>query len=274
MFSEMSDRPEYSVNRVRHPLKLRVGQVTKVVSISPELVRITLAGDDFRDFNSMSFDDHVKVFFPIPGAEKPVLPHVNPDGSTGFPEGSRPIARDFTPRRFDRHTGELDLEFVLHGAGPATTWAAQAQSGQYLGIGGPRGSLIIPASFDWHVFIGDETALPAIGRRLEELPSSTRALVVAEVSNSSSRIRFDSRASLEVTWCERGGPSSKSLLAAVRALPEFPAGEGYAWAAAESAVARQLRLHLAGERGLVKSRIRAAAYWKRGLEAVHEVIED
>ncbi|MCF7697685.1 siderophore-interacting protein, partial [Mycetohabitans sp. B2] len=103
---------------------------------------------------------------------------VGPDG-VAFPEHHpRPPARDYTPRRYDRHAGELDLEFALHDAGPASAWARQAQPGQWLGVGGPRSSLVIPTDFDWHLLIGDDTALPAIARRLDELPADTRVATV------------------------------------------------------------------------------------------------
>ncbi len=274
MLTEATERRDLAVTRVRHPLKLRSGLVTRVIPVTPHLIRVTVCGEDLRDFDSASFDDHIKVFFPAPGAEKPVLPTLGPDGPVVVPGTPRPIARDFTPRRFDRRAGELELEFVLHEAGPATSWAAQAQVGQTLSVGGPRGSMIIPLSFDWHLLVGDDTALPAIARRLEELPSSARAIVVAEVADSSAHIEFQSHANLQVTWCHRTGSPDAGLLSAVRSLPALPAGEGYAWAAAESASVRQLRAHFVNERGLPKSRIRAAAYWKRGEQAVHEVLND
>jgi len=274
MLAETTDRRDLAVTRVRHPLKLRSGKVTRVVAVTPHLIRVTVCGEDLRDFNSTSFDDHVKVFFAAPGAENPVLPTFGPDGPVVIPGAARPIARDFTPRRFDPRTGELDLEFVLHEAGPATSWAAQARIGQTLSVGGPRGSMIIPASFDWHLLVGDDTALPAIARRLEELPSSARAIVVVEVADASAHIEFQSRADLQVIWCDRTESPDSGLLSALRNLPALPTGEGYTWAAAESARVRQLREHFVKERGLHRSRIRAAAYWKRGEQAVHEVIDD
>ncbi|WP_134819543.1 siderophore-interacting protein, partial [Bordetella pertussis] len=115
---------ELNVQRVRHPLKMRLLEVKRVTRPTPHLARITLAGDALRDFVSASFDDHVKVFFPPPGAARPVLPELGPDGLV-FAEGEpRPPMRDYTPRRHDARAGELDLEFVLHGEGPAASWAA------------------------------------------------------------------------------------------------------------------------------------------------------
>ena len=269
-----SVRPSLGITRVRLTTKYRLGRVTRVQAPTPHMVRVTLQGDDLRDFDSPSFDDHMKVLFPAAGMEKPVMPTQGPEGPA-FADNVRPTMRDYTPRRFDRATGEVDIDFVLHGIGPATSWAARAEVGQYLGLGGPRGSMIIPPYFDWHVLIGDDTGLPAIARRLEELPDTVQAIVIVEVADPSARMDLPSRARTDVTWCYRGHDyGGAALLAALQSMPPLPGGEGYAWAATEAAVARQVRLHLTGPRGIDKTRIRAAAYWKQGAEAVHEVLAD
>jgi NADPH-dependent ferric siderophore reductase len=273
------NRPDLAVYRVRHPLKFRLLQVKQVRALTPHLIRVTFTGEDLHDFVSASFDDHMKVFFPEPGADKPALPEAGPDGPV-FPAGQpRPTARDFTPRRFDRDARELDIEFAMHEAGPAAEWAAQAKVGQYLGVGGPRGSLVIPTGFDWHLLVGDDTALPAIARRLEELPAGARVAAVIEVADPSARIDFTTQAELHLIWCYRSEGSEASvrgeaLLRAVRDLYLPEDGEGYVWAAGEAASMRAVRQHLCGERGVDKSRIRAASYWKQGAVAVHESIDD
>lgn len=273
----MTEPRDLTVQRVRHPLKMRLLKVLRTQQMSPQLLRVTLGGNDLAEFVSASFDDHIKVFFPAPGDEKPVLPQVGPDGVV-FPEGQpRPQARDYTPRRYDAAALELDIEFVLHGDGPASTWAAQAQPGQYLGVGGPRGSFVIPTGFDWHLLIGDDTALPAIGRRVEDITQQNpdaHVVVVAEVGDESARIALASSANVEVHWVYRGGePEGSQLLPALRTLT-LPQGEGYVWAAGEAAAMRDVRQYLVGERGIDKKRIRASAYWKHGNAAVHETIDD
>src|SRR3546814_10428922 len=109
-----------------------------------------------------------------------------------FPtDGARPVARDFTPRHFDHARTELTIDVALHAHGPATDWAATVTEGQEVGIGRPRGSMLIPDSFHTHLLIGDETALPAIVRRVEELPLSCRAIVLAEGLNAQAAIQLD-----------------------------------------------------------------------------------
>src|SRR6267154_2105606 len=122
-----------SVQRVRHEARTRLLTVKRVTHITPRMVRVTLTGD-LAGFKSAAADDHVKLFFPAPGSTHPILPN-GPAGSHAVAEGSMPIARDYTPRRYDAATNELDIEFVLHNEGPATRWATQVQPGQTLGIG-------------------------------------------------------------------------------------------------------------------------------------------
>ena len=147
--------PVSRVQRVRHELKRRDLQVVRVETLSPHFRSITFGGEALADFISASFDDHVKFMLDSDGAE--------------------PVRRDYSPRRYDATAGELTIEFALHGEGRTAAWAAQAAPGQRATIGGPRGSFIIPTDYAWHLLVGDETALPAIHRRLEELPTGTRA---------------------------------------------------------------------------------------------------
>ncbi|MEO8118161.1 MAG: siderophore-interacting protein, partial [Rhodoferax sp.] len=164
---------------------------------------------------------------------------------------------------------ELTIEFALHGDGPAANWAARAASGQRATIAGPRGSFVIPLDFDWHLLVGDETALPAIARRLEELPANVRAIVLLHVADETDRRSLVSAADLSVHWIAE----ADELLSAVRALA-LPGGEGYAWCAGEASAMATLRRVLVDEKGLDRHAVRAAAYWKRGAAAHHENIEE
>lgn len=172
--------------------------------------------------------------------------------------------RDYTPRRYDAESGELDIDFVLHGNGPAATWAAQAQAGQFLNIAGPRGSMIVPDMFDSYLLIGDETALPAIARRLEELPGNRRALVVVEIEDAAERQALTSAAQVEVIWVVRG---EQDLLEVARQLT-LPEGDLYTWVATESALSRKVRRVLLDEFKLEEAKVKAAGYWR--LDATDE----
>jgi NADPH-dependent ferric siderophore reductase len=261
-----------SVDRVRHQPTSRLLEVREVEALTPRMVRIHLRSDDFDGFNSAGADDHVKLMFAVDGSGRPVLPNPDPDGPR-YPDGvTPPVMRDFTPRSFDAQSGELVIDFVLHGDGPAASWAALAAPGSLVGQGGPRGSLVVSDDFDWYLLAGDEAALPSIARRLEELPPTARAIVIAEVAGAGDELPLETRATLDLRWLHRGDaePGTGDLLErAIRDL-ELPPGEGFAWVATEAETARRLRTHLRNERGLPKAWTRVTGYWKRGTADHHD----
>jgi NADPH-dependent ferric siderophore reductase len=261
-----------TVTRVQHQPRSRLLEVSEVQRLTPHMVRVVLRGEDFGGFDSRGADDHVKLMFAADGSDRPVLPNPDPNGPR-FPDGvTPPVLRDYTPRRFDPQAGELVVDFVIHGDGPASTWAAAAGPGSLVGQGGPRGSLVVSDDFDWYLLAGDETALPSIARRLEELPATARAIVIAEVADEAEEVELDSRAALELTWLHRGDaePGTSDLLEqAIRGL-ELPGGDGFAWVAAEAESARRLRAHLRDERGMPKAWTRITGYWKRGTADHHD----
>ncbi|MEQ7922035.1 siderophore-interacting protein [Xanthomonas sp. WHRI 1810A] len=244
-----------SIHRVSHEIKRRKLQVLRVTDLTPRMRRVTLHGPELTGFISLGTDDHVKLLFATTPEEQAALEDFTPGGNS---EGPRPAMRDYTPRRYDPVSGELDIDFVLHGDGPAATWAEQVQPGQSLYIAGPRGSMIVPDMFDSYLLIGDETALPAISRRLESLPAGRRALVVVEIQDDAERQTLESAAHIEVTWVVRG---QQDLVQVVAGL-QLPAGELYAWVATESALSRRIRRVLLDDLGVNEAAMKAAGYWR------------
>lgn len=247
-----------TIHRVSHELKRRCLEVLRVVDLTPRMRRITLGGAELAGFVSLGTDDHVKLFFPQTAAELATLETLVL--GAGKDNGPMPAMRDYTPRRYDLDTLELDIDFVLHGDGPAATWAAQAAPGQFLHIGGPRGSMVVPDVFDSYLLIGDETALPAIARRLEGLAANRRALVVVEIENGAEQQILESPAEVKVIWVLREA-GKNHLLTTVQQLP-MPSGELYAWIATESRASRQIRRMLLDEKGLNQDQVKAVGYWK------------
>ena len=243
----MEQQTRKTVQRVRHELRMREVSVASIAPVGEHFASIAFEGESLADFVSLSFDDHVKFMFD--------------DG-----HGNQ-VRRDYTPRRFDAQSRQLVIEFALHGDGAASDWARHAQVGDKAIIGGPRGSMIIPPDFDWHLLAGDTTALPAMRRRLEELPAQARAIVVAW-ADAGDRLPFTGAAGYEVHWVD----SEDALIDTVRALA-LPSGDGYAWGAGEAAAMRRLRAVLAEEKGIAREAMRVSAYWKRGVADHHENLE-
>jgi NADPH-dependent ferric siderophore reductase len=270
-----SSPPDRTPRRVRHELRFRQLTVKTVQRVTPHLIRVTLTGDDLAGFTSLGFDDHAKIFFPDAATGKLTLPTVGPDGPV-WPASGRPTMRDYTPRRYDPQANTLELDFALHEAGPATQWAEQAKPGDMLGVGGPRGSFIVPTDFDWHLLIGDDTALPAIARRLAELPAGARVVVLAEVDSEADQVPFETQAELTLQWVHRKGAEpglSPVLLDTLKAM-KLPTGDFHAWVGCESAIAKALRAHLVGERGANPKWVRASGYWRRGAVATHDTHDE
>ncbi len=252
-----------TVERVRHELKFRMAEVVSANRITPKMVRIVLTTPEFGGFRSLAYDDHVKLFF-APDEGELVMPIDGPNGPE-MPEGiPRPEGRDYTPRFFDADRNELTIDFVIHGDGIATKWAENARPGSTVGVGGPRGSFVVKGGADFWLLVGDETALPAIGRRIEELPDNAKIIAFIETVDESEQQSFDTGADLNVKWIVRepGHPGQALTEAVERAL--LPASVGYAFVAGEASMSKRLRQHLTEVRKFPSDQVKAASYWANG----------
>ena len=246
---------QHQVERIRHETRRRTLTVETAVKLTPNMLRISFMADDLGDFVSVSPDDHVKLFFPV--------------------EGEPDCMRDYTPRHFDTALSKLAIDFALHEAGVATRWAITAKAGDTLHIGGPRGSTTIPADFDWYWLIGDETALPAIGRWLEEARAGVVATTFVVVACEDDTQVISTDAAWTPVWLPRnGGTDDAALLQTALAMQEMPAGDGFVWIAAEGGVARDLRGYVVERRQHPRKWTKAAGYWVRGKIDAHDRIED
>ncbi|WDG32768.1 siderophore-interacting protein [Streptomyces sp. CA-278952] len=254
-----------------HPLVLRRVTVRRVHEVTPRMRRVVLGGEDLaaftRDgtahpaFAAPGFDDHIKLILAADGKVRDALPAQLPHGIEWTPAEHR-LTRDYTPRRVDHRAGELHLDFVVHGEGPAEAWSASAREGDELWFVGPKSSLRLPERLDWILLVGDETALPAIGRFLDERPLDAPAHIVVTVSDDAARQELALRDGDTIRWVVAEPGDAAALDAAVRALPA-PAGEGFAWAAAESRALLPVRRYLQRERKLPKDRVNITGYWHR-----------
>jgi NADPH-dependent ferric siderophore reductase len=217
---------------LRHTVKFRPLQVLRTEEISPCMRRVIVGGPALEGFDSPSPDDHVKLFFPNADGQF-VVPTMTPEGPR-YPEGQQPSpARDYTPRWWDLEAGELALDFVMHGHGVASSWAANAQPGDAIAVGGPRGS---------HMTADVYIEIPESGDR-QELPDDDR---------------------IRVSWLERNGfdAASSTLLEDVLTDFEEPDGDTFYWIATESRRARMMRKYIEGHLGVPKDWIRSTGYWK------------
>lgn len=232
------------IDRVRHELKRRELIVDAIDYITPQMLRITLGGASLSDFVSLGADDHVKVVVP---------------GANGEME-----MRDYTPRSYDNEAGRLVLDFAVHEAGPATKWALQAKPGSTVTIAGPRGSAVITGVSKW-VLVGDETALPAIGRMIEEAKAGDVITAIGAVTGKQEEQQFASAAKLSMRWVHRPASAVTDPLPIIAALDEIElTADTFVWVAAEASVARAIKTYLTASRNHPLPWLKAAGYWTRG----------
>lgn len=207
--------------------------------LSPHLIRVVLGGAELANFTDNGFTDkYVKLQL----------------------ADSR---RTYTVRAFDPAAGELTIDFVYHGdAGLAGPWAANAKPGDELALSGPGGAYAPDASADWHLLVGDESALPAIGAALEAIPAGVPVRALIQVAGPADEQKFDLVADARITWLHReSGPAD--LVEAVREL-EFLPGRVHAFVHGEAGFVAELRRHLLTERAVPRDLLSISGYWRRG----------
>jgi NADPH-dependent ferric siderophore reductase len=239
----------------------RLLQVRRSARITPRMVRVTLAGEALHGFGGTGPDRRIKMFFPVPGQERPAVPRATSGGPV-WPAGEpRPTIRTYTVRRYDAAAGELDVDFVLHeGHGPAAAWARDAHPGAWVGVSEPGGRYVADPDADFHLVIGDESALPAVATVLAALPADAQAVAYVEVADPAEEQPLPGDATTR--WVHRAGrPAGEPLAAAVREA-ELPEGRGQAWLSGESACVRDLRRHLLDDRGFDRRAVYATGYWR------------
>jgi NADPH-dependent ferric siderophore reductase len=219
--------------------------VLRVAPLTPSVVRITFSAAGF--VGTGHADEWVHVFLGEPGD------HRN--------------RRNYTIRAHRPEVDEVDVDVVLHERGLMADWARAAQPGDELVWGDVAGSHAPPPQTAWQLLVGDITALPAIGRIVEELPGGARATVVAETFDPVDRQDWETEGDVRVVWLHGSGEgrAPSRLEHAPRTFPE-PDGPGYRWMAAETRVVRGARRHLRHERELPREEWSLTGYWLEGFE--------
>ncbi|MEE8603013.1 siderophore-interacting protein [Euzebya tangerina] len=170
--------------------------------------------------------------------------------------------------RTDAHgrPAELDLWIVRHDhPGTVAAWADGVERGTPVAIWGPRSNYKPPEPTTQVALLGDETALPAIGAILDDLPADRSATAVVEVADPTHVVPLPASARIDVTWFFRDGEpagATERLLGALEQI-DAPADQTSWFGAAEVRVAGALRRHLRHDRDLPRDRVMVTGYWRR-----------
>ncbi|HEX7759819.1 MAG TPA: siderophore-interacting protein [Caulobacteraceae bacterium] len=241
----------------RPPMPVWPLTVVDALDVTPRMRRVRFVGENLDAFVWRPGQDLV-LTIPTPRGE---------------------ARRHYTVRAFDRREQLIDIDFALHGAqigdSPATRWARAAKLGDTLTAQGPRGRTVVNDRADWHLFVGDETGLPAILAMLESLRPGARAMAILEVRDEAERQAPAAVADIDIQWFHRGGPAVASSRALIDRLGLFapPPGVGQAYLTGETSTVRAIRQGLIA-RGFPRERITAEGYWRPGRVGGHDHVID
>ncbi len=242
------------------------------------MVRVVLGGSGFDAFVPNEFtDSYVKLVFVADDVDVAGLPRpLTLDSFADLPAEKQPCIRTMTVRRADPAARQITIDIVVHGEhGIAGPWAATAEPGQPMYLMGPSGAYAPDSAADWHLFAGDESALPAIAAALEALPANATGKAFIEIPGPEDEIPLTKPESVQLNWVYRGGRADlvgedragdqAPLIEAVTTTQWLP-GQVHVFIHGEAqAVMHNLRPYIRKERGVdAKWASSISGYWRRG----------
>jgi NADPH-dependent ferric siderophore reductase len=183
--------------------------------LSPHTVRITAGGPGFDALRMNEFTDkYAKIIFVDPGLGL-TPPYDLAALRESLPPELQPVTRTYTLRRADAQRQQVEIDFVVHGdEGIAAPWAARAEPGDLLAMSGAGGAYRPDPGSDWHLFAGDESALPAICSALDALPGNARGIAYLETCDLDEYLDARVPSAMEISWLHRPQPGSQPRLLA------------------------------------------------------------
>ncbi|MGH1503262.1 MAG: siderophore-interacting protein [Acidimicrobiales bacterium] len=251
-------------NRPADPPAPHWGAVVSVERRSPSMVRIVLGGEGLDAFEPSAFtDSYVNCLF-LPDDSPLVVPFTAEQGKALDP-AQRPKPRRFTVRHWDAEQRQLTLDFVAHGdVGWAGRWAQRATVGDRLQMLGPGGGYRPDPEAAWYLFVGDESALPAIAASLEAVPADAAVEVLVVVDGPDNEQPLPAIPGATVQWLRRSTAAlPEALLVDAVADLEWRDGTPDVFVHGEAGEVRAVRKLLLADRGVQKEAASISPYWRR-----------
>ncbi len=238
------------------PKNFREMTIQTIQPLSSWMLRMTLKGEDLAPFNQRGL--HVRLMIPETPSRRPLIwPSIDPSGAVHYPDGDDTlIVRVYTIRHIRPESGEVDIDIVRHAGGVFSDWSETAVPGQKVGMIGPGGGYF-PAD-GWLAIGGDDTAVPAILRILDQRKDGAGGRVVIGLHPHQEPYKIDLPANFAIDWV----PTS-DLVNAMQAVSAPASSDSVFWFAGEAEQARALRTYFKSELGLSAERRSSAAYWRR-----------
>lgn len=244
------------------PSQAMAASILSIDRLTPTMTEVRLSGETLAGFRPSGFtDEYVDLLFPRPDTEYPE-PFDLDAVHAALPPTRWPAVRSFTVRRWDAHTKVMTVDVATHHRdGVAGQWARTARPGDPVLIRTRGGTFAPDPLAEWHLFAGDQTALPAIAAALEALPADASGHVLVEVPDRESRIALATPSGVMLTWvCTGVAVPGRKLVEAVRGV-ELPFADIEAFVRGEAAFVTRVRRLLLNDRRLRQHRVSASAYW-------------
>lgn len=226
------------------PLPLRMSlEVVRVEDATPSVRRIVFGGGALTGF----------VY--APGQDVMLSLGASADAA---------VKRRYSIRSVDAAAGTLEINVVALGSGPGATWAYRVQPGDIVAeVVAPRGKITVDIKAPWHLFVGDDTAVPAMLNMTESLPNAVPAWQIFEVDTKADEVPLGPRPEGSVSWLHRVGHRPGDGVGLRQALAQFPipGGPGHAYLAGEAKVVLAMR-DLLIARGVPRKQLSVKAYWR------------
>jgi NADPH-dependent ferric siderophore reductase len=290
------------------PFLLHRVRLARRVPLSTGFMRLTFTGPTLDRFADPGLDQRIKLILPAVDGSLDGMPLTDDWYAAwrALPDERRPVVRTYTTRAVRPESREVDVDLVVHEpCGPAGRFATDASEGEEAILLGPnRGAATAAGGIDFRrpeacdrvLIAGDETALPAIARILEDLPPHVRGTTLVELPHEDDGAQLPAHPGVEVRVIARGAAQHGSRLAAevraaaARLLPPtasvepedvdvdggllwevpgdgaIPRVEGpfYAWLAGEAGAIKTIRRILVGELGVDRRSVAFMGYWRAG----------
>ncbi len=242
----------------QRPPTFSVAQVVSTEQINDVFMRIRVKADDVERF----FKDHMhfRVIYPKVTGTTPVWPYMNEARRTIWPSGDQELLKPiYTIRQIDEVNRTFDFDVYLHDDGPTAEWSKRVQSGEECGLIGPAGGWMPVA--DKMLFAGDETAIPAIARILENLPASTAGHVFISHAHPNARVDLKLPAHMTLEWSQRPDENYDALLHSAKVAWEETPDYDFIWFATHKNTVRKARQYFIGEHGFTNDNSYIVGFW-------------
>ncbi|WP_342319595.1 siderophore-interacting protein [Corynebacterium mayonis] len=240
-------------------------RVTNKVQLSPEMIRLSLNAPGLKGQKLAHTDHYIKFLF-VPEEADYSWPFDLADIRATRPRHLHPVTRTYTLRRVDVESGDMDIDFVVHSTtGLASSWASRAEIGDVIAFVGPGGAWHPEKIYSHFVFVGDETAAPAIAAGVEKLPPGATADVYVEISGAGAEFEMPHGEGVNMRWIYRDNALHGTALAqAVRdaGIPDKPTG-WFIHGVAE--MVKEMRRFLFIENEVEKKDVSISGYWRLGM---------